>query len=60
MSVLTYDTAPATTTAVAPNRKGFWARAFDRLIEARTRQAHEQLARHQGLLDDLRRHARRS
>ena len=41
MSVLTYDTA--STTTVAPirkvRRKGFWARAFDRLIEARVRQA---------------------
>ena len=58
MSTLTYDTASATAAAPTrkPNRKGFWARALDRLIEARVRQAHEHLARHQALLDDLRRH----
>ena len=58
MSILTYDTASATAVAPVrkPNRKSFWARALDRLIEARVRQAHEHLARHQGLLDDLRRH----
>jgi hypothetical protein len=41
---------------VAPSRKGFWARVFDRVIEARMRHAHEYLARHQHLIDDLRRH----
>ncbi len=63
MSILTYDTVPAATVAVAPdrsaNRKGFWARAFDRLIETRQQQANEHLARHRDLLNDLRRHAPR-
>jgi hypothetical protein len=54
MSILTYDTAAAA--RVAPSRKGFWARVFDRVIEARMRHAHEYLARHQHLIDDLRRH----
>ncbi len=61
MSIVTYDRVPAATVAVASkrktDRKGFWARAFDRLIEARSRQAHEHLARHRELLNDLRRHA---
>jgi len=37
MTMMTYDAAHAAATK-AP-RKGFWARMFDRIVEARTKQA---------------------
>ena len=58
MSILTYESAPAATVkdaaAQAPKvsvkapgeAKGFWSRVFDRMIEARRRQAEEYVARH--------------
>ena len=61
MSILTYDRARAASAEVAPRRKAgrksFWARAFERLIEAREHHAYAYLARHQALIDDLQGHA---
>lgn len=50
MSTITYDTAVTAKTAAASKpaagRKGFWARAFDRLVEARMRQAMAEVRRY--------------
>jgi hypothetical protein len=54
MNALTYDlrTAAATAKKVAPAtpKKGFWARLFDALIEARMRQAEREIRMHAHLL----------
>ena len=41
MTMITYDAAPEAV-AKAP-RKGFWARMFDRIVEARTKQAEREI-----------------
>jgi hypothetical protein len=56
MSVLTYERAPEAgrSTAVAAKAvtktEGFWVRVFERLAEARMRQAQQYLASHRDLL----------
>lgn len=53
MNALTYDLRTAAATAktgtVAP-KKGFWARVFDALVEARMRQAERELRLHSHLI----------
>jgi hypothetical protein len=41
MTMITYDTASAAA-AEAP-RKGFWARMFDRMVEAQTKRARREI-----------------
>ncbi len=48
MTMMTYDSAPALTDCTA--RKGFWARIYDRLIEARTRHAMRELELYRHLM----------
>jgi hypothetical protein len=50
MSILTYDTAVSGEIAPKP-AKGFWTRAFDRLLEARRQQAERILRQHLALHD---------
>jgi hypothetical protein len=50
MSILTYDTAVSGEIAPKP-AKGFWTRAFDRLLEARRQQAERMLRQHLALHD---------
>jgi hypothetical protein len=50
MSILTYDSAMRDKTA-PKSGKGFWARAFDRLVEARRQQAERMLRQHLALHD---------
>jgi hypothetical protein len=51
MNALTYDlrTAAAATKAAKPAR-GFWARVYDALVEARTRQAEREIRMHMHLI----------
>jgi hypothetical protein len=50
MSIITFDKGPAgvgsAAAAPAATRKGFWARIFDRIVEARERQALALIQRH--------------
>jgi hypothetical protein len=50
MSILTYDNAIRGETA-PKSGKGFWTRAFDRLLEARRQQAERLLREHLALRD---------
>jgi hypothetical protein len=45
MTAVTYGLAPRAA-AKARTEKGFWARAFDRLVEARMRQVERELRTH--------------
>ncbi len=59
MSIATYDTAPTAAVANRPAaatvsaKPGFWSRIFDRVVDARVRQAEQYLARHRHLLDTI-------
>ena len=53
MVAVTYGSAPVTAASrakVQPKGKGFFARFWDALIEARMQQAHREIAMHQHLL----------
>ena len=53
MSIITFDRMPRTASAgkrPAAKHPGFWARFFDRLIEARQRTAMREIRRHHFLL----------
>jgi hypothetical protein len=55
MAAITYGTAAvggATRATKSKAGKGFWARFYDRLVEARMRQAHREIRRHLHLLPD--------
>lgn len=55
MAAITYGTAAVGDASRATKRKagkGFWARFYDRLVEARMRQAHLEIRRHLHLLPD--------
>lgn len=54
MNALTYDLRTAAATAktadTAAPKKGFWARAFDAMVESRMRQAERELRLHSHLI----------
>ena len=53
MSTVTYDTAPiaaVTAPEAGAAKAGFWRRVFDRMAEARMRQAEDFIARHRYLV----------
>jgi hypothetical protein len=52
MSIITFDRMPRATSGKRPVAKhpGFWARFYDRLIEARQRKAMIEIRRHRFLL----------
>ena len=54
MNALTYDLRTAAATAktadTAAPKKGFWARAFDAMVESRMRQAERELSMYRHLL----------
>lgn len=59
MAAITYgtalsgkSTARAISTASAVSGKGFWSRFFDKLVEARMRQAQREIKQHMHLLPD--------
>jgi hypothetical protein len=66
MSIVTYDAvrttgaAPKSAAPKAATPKGFWSRVFDRMVEARMRQAEEYVRRHDYLLRELDRSGRRA
>ena len=52
MTALTYDLrqAAATAKAAKPEKKGFWTRTLDALIESRMRQAEREIRLHRHLI----------
>lgn len=52
MTVTTYGTVIGTIGAKAKSGKGFWARAFDRFVEARMRQVEREIRNHARLLPE--------
>ena len=58
MTTITYGTAPATTVTIktlpakAQPAKGFWARVYDAIVEARMRQVEREIRNHVHLIPE--------